>query len=432
MARIAVLAPLPPERTGVADYSAALLRAMSRQAEVVAFSPHSADPIEGVAVVKASRRNLKRLHSFDAVLAQVGNSEAHEWIIEQIRSTPAFITLHDLVLHHLVATITINRGRPQEYVDAMDREAGRAGRLLALGVVDGSIPPLWESVPELYPLTHAGIGHAQGVIAHSAFTAAEVAQRAPGIPVAVIPHLTTVTPRILPGNPARRDHLSVGVFGFITPQKRLPTIMQAVAHARSEGRDIRLVVAGDPAPGIDVLGAAATAGLPESAIRVHGYMNDSDFNELMEDVDVGVALRHPTLGETSGVVTRLMAIGKPVIVSQGGWYDELPGKAVTRIAPGPTEVAELSDALALLADEPELRSTQGAAGQEYTKIALSPGTCADAYLRFMLGRGARKPLRMSLSTAVGSALDDVSTAGARTITGLPHRIAEEVSRAILR
>ncbi len=431
MARIAVLAPLPPERTGVADYSAALLRAMSHQAEIVAFSPHAAVPIEGVTIERASRRNLRRLHTFDAVLAQVGNSEAHAWIVEQIRTTPAFVTLHDLVLHHLVATITLNRGRPQEYVDAMDREAGRAGRLLALGVVDGSLPPLWETVPELYPLTHAGLGCAQGVIVHSAFTAARVAERAPGVPIRVIPHLTTITPQPPASGRARHGSVTVGVFGFITPQKRVPVVMQAVANARAAGQEIDLVVVGEAGPGLDVAAMASAAGLPGSAVRIHGFTTEAEFDKLMEGVDIGVALRHPTLGETSGVVTRLMAMGKPVIVSQGGWYDELPSAAVERIGPGHAEVSELSEALSRMSNDPGHRRTLGAAGHAYAAVALNPSACADAYVRFMLGQPARQALRDSLSASVGAALDDVSTETARSTTGVPPRIAQEIGWSIL-
>jgi hypothetical protein len=41
-------------------------------------------------------------------------------------------------------------------------------------------------------------------------------------------------------------------------------------------------------------------------------------------MDLIVAMRFPTMGETSGIVCRAMQMAIPVIVSDVGWYSELP------------------------------------------------------------------------------------------------------------
>ena len=43
--------------------------------------------------------------------------------------------------------MTIGRRDGHAYLDAMEREHGVVGRLLAHGVLDKRIPPLWESRP---------------------------------------------------------------------------------------------------------------------------------------------------------------------------------------------------------------------------------------------------------------------------------------------
>ena len=40
--------------------------------------------------------------------------------------------------------------------------------------------------------------------------------------------------------------------------------------------------------------------------------------------DVHVSLRSPTMGETSGTAIRALALGKPLVVSDVGWFAELP------------------------------------------------------------------------------------------------------------
>ena len=60
------------------------------------------------------------------------------------RRRRGLVVLHEFVLHHLVAGLTIGRGDTEAYLDAMHRDAGVIGRLLAHGVVDHLLPPIWE------------------------------------------------------------------------------------------------------------------------------------------------------------------------------------------------------------------------------------------------------------------------------------------------
>ena len=62
------------------------------------------------------------------------------------------VVLHDFVIHHLVAGLTIGRKDGHGYLAAMERDAGIPGRLLAHGVLDGRVPPPWETSPAEFPL----------------------------------------------------------------------------------------------------------------------------------------------------------------------------------------------------------------------------------------------------------------------------------------
>ena len=112
--RVAYFSPMPPERSGIADYSELLLPSLRRRVEV--------------AVVRRGRRRPPR--GSDVCLYHVGNNpEAHGWIVEALRRRPGVVVLHDFVLHHLVAGLTIARRRPRP-PDAMEREGGVVGRLI--------------------------------------------------------------------------------------------------------------------------------------------------------------------------------------------------------------------------------------------------------------------------------------------------------------
>src|SRR5437764_1620024 len=153
--RVAYYSPLPPERSGISDYSALLLPALERRIDV-----------------EVVRRGRTRPAAADVSLYHVGNDpEAHDWIVEALRRHDGVVVLHDFVLHHLVAGLTLGRRDGPGYLAALEREAGVPGRLLAHGVLDGIVPPLWEVRPEDFPLAGEVLEHAAkpggGLIVHS-------------------------------------------------------------------------------------------------------------------------------------------------------------------------------------------------------------------------------------------------------------------------
>ena len=130
--KVALFSPMPPERSGIADYSALLLPALRARCEVVTVKRGAKKPPRGT----------------DLCVYHIGNNpDAHGWIVEALRRTPGVVVLHDFVLHHLVAGLTIGRRDGHGYLDAMEREGGVVGRLLGHAVLDKRIPPLWENRP---------------------------------------------------------------------------------------------------------------------------------------------------------------------------------------------------------------------------------------------------------------------------------------------
>src|SRR6185312_5906167 len=158
--KVAYHSPLPPERSGVADYSALLLPELGKRVEV------------------AIARRGKRAPRADVALYHVGNDpQAHGWILEALRRRPGVVVLHEHVLHHLVAGTTIARGDLHGYLDAMERDGGLVARLLAHGVLDNRIPPLWETRPDDFPLNAEVLDLATLLVVHSRYVEEHVRAR---------------------------------------------------------------------------------------------------------------------------------------------------------------------------------------------------------------------------------------------------------------
>src|SRR5207245_9287491 len=146
--------PLPPSRSGIADYSTLLLPALRERADVI--------------VAEQGKRSPRA----DVALYHLGNDpDANGWILDALNDRPGVVVLHEYVLHHLIAGTTIGRGKGRAYLDAMERELGVAGRLLGLGVLDNLLPLLWETQPERFPLAGVFLDRATGLIAHSSYVA---------------------------------------------------------------------------------------------------------------------------------------------------------------------------------------------------------------------------------------------------------------------
>jgi glycosyltransferase involved in cell wall biosynthesis len=320
--RVAYYSPVPPETSGIADYSALLLPALRERIDVQ--------------VVRRGRTKPPR--GTDVSLYHVGNSpEAHAWIVDALRRRPGAVVLHELVLHHLVAGITIGRKDGPGYLDAMERDSGLPGRLLAHGVLEGRVPPLWETRPEDFPLAGEILDRATALIVHSRYVAEGARRLGYEGPLHVIPHPAWPAPRV---EPARIEGAPlVGCFGHLNASKRVPQLLQAFRLLPEEAR---LLLVGPVSPRYDLDAALERWG----SERVHReeYVPEERLWSLMAACDVVVSLRAPTMGETSGSVLRALSLGKPLVVSDVGWFAELEDAA--RIAPDDDEVAALATALA--------------------------------------------------------------------------------------
>ena len=356
--KVAYYSPLPPVRSGIADYSALLLPALRERVEVVVAS-------QG-----------KRAPAADIALYHVGNNpEAHGWIVDALRERPGVVVLHEYVLHHLIAGITIGRGNGRGYLDAMERELGVAGRLLGLGVLDNLLPLLWETQPERFPLSGVVLDRAHGLIVHSDYVAERA--RAAGYegPLWRIPHPVWPPVDAEPATDVAGDPL-IGCFGFLNMNKRIPQLLEAFAAFRRDRRGARLLLVGAAGERFDIGRRLERLGLTEG-VELLDYVPEQRMWSLMAACDVLVNLRYPTMGETSGSVIRAMSIGKPLLVSDVGWFSELPDDAVLKVPVDEHEVRVIEAALGVAADH---GASLGATAHAYVEREHALPKVADAYV----------------------------------------------------
>jgi glycosyltransferase involved in cell wall biosynthesis len=358
--KVAYFSPLPPERSGVADYSALLLPALQKRMDV--------------SIVRRGAKKAPR--GTDLALYHIGNDpDAHGWIVDALRRRSGLVVLHDFVLHHLVAGLTIGRGDSEGYLDAMQRDAGVVGRLLAHGVVDNLLPPIWEERAEDFPLASKVLDRADGVICHSRYV--ELRTRAYGYegPIFVIPMpawpLVELRNRLVPEG----RFPVVTCVGHLNFAKRVPQLLESFQRLRLRYPKALLVLGGGAASDLRL----DANDLGDGVLRLD-YQEEKDLWQLLADCDVAVSLRWPTMGETSGMAIRALSLGKPLVVSDIGWFSELPDSVAAKVRVDEFEVETLVAILELLADDEGLRARMGAAASDYARRGHDLERVADLYV----------------------------------------------------
>jgi glycosyltransferase involved in cell wall biosynthesis len=354
--RVAYYSPLPPERSGIADYSALLLPALERLIEV-----------------DVVRRGRTRPVAADVALYHVGNDpESHAWIVDALRRRPGVVVLHEFVLHHLVAGLTIGRKDGPGYLAAMERDAGVPGRLVAHGVLDGRVPPPWETRPHEFPLAGEVLDTATGLIVHSHYVEARARDAAYTGPVWRIPHPAWPMPDVAAAEVAGRPLF--GCFGHINASKRIPQVLEAFAAVRRRHPHAKLLLVGSASGRYD------TKRLVGDGVERIDYVDEQRLCSLIAACDACISLRAPTMGETSGSAIRALSLGRPLVVSDLGWFAELPDSVALKVPVDDDEIPALAAALELLASSEPTQLAMSDAAREYVRREHDLGRVADEYV----------------------------------------------------
>ena len=395
--KVAYYSPLPPSRSGIADYSALLLPALAAHLEVVAAQPG----------------RFRRAPKADVSLYHVGNDpEAHGWIVAALRRRPGVVVLHDFVLHHLVAGLTLARGDSRAYLDALEREHGLPGRLLGYAVVDNRIPPLWETRPEDFPLAGEVLRLATALLVHSRYVEDRARAACFDGPIWRVPHPAwpkpDVEPAVVEGTPL------FGCFGHLNEAKRIPQLLQAFARLRERRPEARLLLVGAASPRLRDLA------WPEGVLR-EDYVSERRLWSLMAACDACVGLRAPTMGETSGSAIRALTLGKPLVVSDLGWFAELPADVAVKIPVDEHETDTLAAALERLAEDEAGRLAMGQAARELAERQHALDRIADQYAAALEEAAGGPAVREAVMCEVAEAAAEV---GLRHVDEVATRLDE--------
>jgi glycosyltransferase involved in cell wall biosynthesis/SAM-dependent methyltransferase len=411
---VAFFSPLPPARSGIADYSEALIETLRRHVDLEIFSgaPASFDP---------SR--------FDIALYQLGNNAHHVFVYEAALKYPGVAVMHESNLHHLIADITIKRGDWDGYIRECDYNGGGEARAFAERVRRLDAGPNYEGLP----MTRRVLEASRGLIVHSRFVEQEMRDAQFRGPVAVIPHGAWIPEGDRAGFRERlgldQSTPLLGIFGFLRPHKRITESLRAFRRLVRVFPNARMIVAGEPHPDLPIESMIRFMGL-SAHVRMLGFTPTDDFVGYLSACDIVLNLRYPTVGETSGTLTRSLGLGKAVLVSDVGSFREYPDDMCLKVPPGAGEEDLIFEYLNLLVSRPEVALGLGARAKEYVARECNWDVVARRYVRFLAAVAGGKeyaellePEKQSLPDGGRSgALSELrpSESGCDSLTGIEY------------
>ncbi|MEP7190219.1 MAG: glycosyltransferase, partial [Roseiflexaceae bacterium] len=394
MRRIAYASPLNPAGSGISDYSEELLPYLARYAEITPYVADGLRPTNANLLRHMDVRPLSRLardqrrQPYDAILYHMGNSvENHAAIWNVLRHVPGVVVLHEFVLHHfMLGYAAVTRRDVELYrAEAVQRYGAEGARVAEL-MLHGR---LTEAAFDM-PFCERVLDAAEGVVAHSHYVLDRVAALRPNMPAALTPMGVPLPPAILRDHARARlglppDALILASFGHINPYKRVEAALRAVKALRASRPDLRYLLVGSISPSYDVRAAIARAGL-EDSVTVTGYVDRATFEDYVAAADICLNLRHPTAGETSASLLRLLGAGKPTLVSASGSFAELPPGVAAQVDLDASEGDLILEYCHLLASRPELAAAMGARARAYVARDHTLDGAAASYMRFLAAR----------------------------------------------
>lgn len=383
--RLAYVSPLPPEPTGIADYSAELLPELARfyDIEVVVRQREVADnwvlanfPVRDVAWFE------QHAPEYERVLYQFGNSHFHAHMFDLLARFPGTVVLHDVFLSGVLDWM--ERLGPQTGVFRRALYHSHGYAALLAEARKGREAAVWA-----YPSSGDILRDAVGVIVHSRYAWALLQDwygALDGHEIRVIPQ-----PRALPISrnraEARRrlgfdeDEFLVCSFGFIAPTKLNHRLLAGWLGSRlAQNERCRLVFVGEKHGGdydrelADAIERGTTAG----RIQITGFVTTEQYQDYLAAADAAVQLRTRSCGETSRTVLDCLAHGLPVIVNAHGAAAELP-EDVALVLADDFKDGELVAALERLYGEETLRARLARRAKEHVGTVHHPARVAEAY-----------------------------------------------------
>jgi glycosyltransferase involved in cell wall biosynthesis len=374
--------PLPPAKTGVADFLSGILPDLTKRARVTLWTdqPEWNSSLEKFAKVRSYRlaeMPWDELNRADLNFYNIGNNHLFHGSIWQVaRRQPGAVILHDFRLHEFFDSLYRNQWRDNAgYLAQMETNYGEEGLAAAADYVKNGATAL-HSLAERYPLTPLALENSLGVLVHTREAYEELKQANRWL----VTYAPLAFSRALTSTRSSQPHVQpyrLIVFGFISRNRQLDLLLETLAQFPQKDKFL-LDIYGEVWDAGHIRKRIQTLGLGK-LVTLRGFVSQDDLDVALSSADLAINLRYPTMGEASISQLRIWAHALPTLVTRIGWYGDIPEDVVAHVRPE-YETVDIQEHLSNFLADPERFAQMGQQGQQLLAAQHSPQAYVGAVL----------------------------------------------------
>lgn len=383
--RLAYVSPLPPQQTGIADYSAVLLPELARYYDIDLITDQ-ADSQNSFAGVRFPVYNAEWFNNhagnYQRIVYHFGNSNFHRYMFPLLAAHPGIVVLHDYYLSGVLSNSERDGDQPAAFKKVLYQAHGYPA-LLSLQR-DGLEAAVWQ-----YPCNKAVLEQATGIIVHSQF-AVQLARQHDGDQAAqdwITLPLLRAQPVVIDRDQARQqlaihpEAFIICSFGLMGTTKLNQRLLQAWLDSPliHDHRCHLIFVGGeDPSAYGQLIAETIAASGCQTRIAITGYVSPEQYQTYLAAADLAVQLRSQSRGETSASILDCLTYGLPTLINNNGAAAELPEHALYKL-PDDFTNDQLSAALYELRTQPQRCQQLSQNAISYARSAHHPAHIVERY-----------------------------------------------------
>ncbi|MCX7338313.1 MAG: glycosyltransferase, partial [Alphaproteobacteria bacterium] len=380
--RLAYISLLPPEKSGISDYSAELLPELAHHydIEVIVNQKCVTTPwILENCPVRTVDWFCANASTYDRILYHFDNSHVHTYMFDLLNRIPGVVVLHDFFLSGVLNFLRTYDC--EHFTEDLYRSHGYKA------IFDYIRKNDHEEIITKYPCNYDIFKNSLGIIVHSEHSQ-KLSQKwyndcssTTIVPLLCAPaNISTKTEIIKNELGYDEENFIICSFGLMDSKKLSHRVLDAfLGSDLVNKKNCLLVFVGDCENlyGKELIARINELGL-ENRIRFTGWTDEHKYRQYLKITDIAIQLRTQSRGETSKAILDCMNHGIPTIINAHGSATEHAEDSVYRI-PDNFIDAELITALEDLHCNKEKREALGHLSRQAIIDNHSPKKCAELY-----------------------------------------------------
>jgi glycosyltransferase involved in cell wall biosynthesis len=382
--KIAWLSPLPPQRSGIANYSYWLVKVLKPHLDIDLYYETELPDAELQRDFDVYPMSLfpERHETYDEVIYHLGNNSIfHKKIYQLAWRFPGTVVLHDYNLSAFMHYAFYLQADWQLYEQALVNSNGEPERK----GLQGLVPQLRRNVNGL-PMSYAVVNKSRKVIVHHRWVKNQFSHNEH---IEVIPMFAkiNISPTADQIEAFRKKfaikdtHFLITCLGFVNRNKLPELQVRVVKELVAQGMPVQLVFAGETSPEVRSLQTEVEASEYGEYITFTGYLDETDYFAAVFASDVVINLRNPSMGEASLTLMHALAAAKPAIISDLNQYQEFPDRVCWKLTHDENEADLLFEYLTVLLSNKSVRAAMSENAANYIKNGFALEKIVPHWLR---------------------------------------------------